>query len=58
MAMAIASEEPFTRKVVSVSQELLDACDIIARDAVIRYIRRACNQHQPGRKRLGVPVVP
>lgn len=58
LALKIASHEPFTRKVNSVSAELLDLCDAAARIAVTNVLIRACNQNPPGNRRLGPPTVP
>lgn len=54
-ALAVSRESPGGGRVSSVSQELIDLCDVVARDAVIAVLRRAVAQHTATSKRLRVP---
>lgn len=54
-ALAVARDTPGCGKVSSVSKELLDLCDVVARDAVVAVLRRAAAQHRPTGSRLQVP---
>lgn len=56
LALAVARETPGCGKVSSVSRDLLDLCDVVARDAVMATLRRAARQHRTAGKRLLPPV--